>query len=53
MSGVLAVWGGGEGEDHGGLFVGAGGVFFDGGGDGWRFALRGGDGVVEGLETPC
>ena len=53
MSGVLAVWGGGEGENHGGFFVGAGGVSFNGGGDGWGFALRGGDGVVEGLETPC
>lgn len=53
VGGVRAVGGGGEGEDHGGFFVGAGGVFFDGGGYGGGFALGGGDGVVEGLETPC
>ena len=53
VGGVGAVGGGGEGQDHGGFFVGAGGVFFDGGGYGGGFALRGGDGVVEGLETPC
>ena len=52
VRGVLTVWGGREGEDHGGFLVGASGVSFDGGGDGGRFALRGGDGVVDGLETP-
>ena len=52
MGGVGTVGGGGEGEDHGGLFVGAGGVFFDGGGHDGGFALGGGDGVIEGLETP-
>lgn len=52
VRGVLAVWGGREGENHGGFFVGASGVSFDGGGDSWRFALRGRDGVVEALETP-
>ena len=53
VSVVRAVGGGGEGEDHGGFFVGAGGVFFDGGCYGGGFAVGGGDGVVEGLETPC
>lgn len=53
VGGVRAVGGGGEGEDHGGFFVSAGGVFFDGGGYGGGFALGGGNGVVEGLETPC
>ena len=53
MGGVRAVGGGGEGEDHGGFLVGAGGVLFDGGGDGGGFAVGGRDGVVEGLETPC
>ena len=52
VRGVLAVGGGREGEDHGGFFVGASGVSFNGGGDRWRFSLRGGDGVVDGLETP-
>ena len=47
-----AAGGGGEGEEHGGFFVGACGVFFDGGEDGRGFAVRGGHRVVEGLEAP-
>lgn len=43
---------GGEGEQDRGVFVGAGGVFFDGGEDGGGFAEGSGDGVVEGLEAP-
>lgn len=53
MRGVRAARGGGEGEEDGGLLVGAGGgVFFDSGEDGGGFAVGGGDGVVEGLEAP-
>lgn len=44
---------GGEGQDHGGHFVGAGaGVFVDGADDGGRLAGGGGLRVVEGLEDP-
>ena len=53
VGGVRAVRGGGEGEEYGGLLVGAGGVGFYGGGDVRGFAGGIGDGVVEGLETPC
>ena len=52
MGGVGAARGGGEGEEDGGFFVGAGGVSFDGGEDGGGLAVRGWDGVVEGLEAP-
>ena len=55
VSGVCAVaaGGGGEGEEHGGVFVGAGGgVFVHSGEDGGGFAVGGGDGVVERLEAP-
>lgn len=52
VGGVLAAGGRGEGQEHGGHFVCAGGVFFDGCDDGGGFAVGGGDGVVEGLEAP-
>lgn len=52
VGGVGAARGGGEGEEDGGFFVGAGGVSFDGGEDGGGLAVRGWDGVVEGLEAP-
>lgn len=50
---LLASGGGGEGEEHGGFFVGACGVFFYGGEDGGGFSLGRGDGVINRLKTPC
>lgn len=51
--GVGAAGAAGEGQDDGGVFVGAGrSVFGNGGGDGGGLAGGGRDGVVEGLETP-
>ena len=41
-----------EGEEDGGGFVGARGVFFHGGEDGGGAPVWGGEGVVEGLEAP-
>lgn len=42
-----------EGQDDGGVFVGAGrGVFGEGGGDGGGLPVGAGDGCVQGLETP-
>ena len=52
VGGVFAAGGRGEGEQDGGVLVSAGAVLFDGCEDGGGFAVRGGDGVVEGLEAP-
>lgn len=52
VGGMCAAGGGGEGEQDGSVFVGAGGVFLDGCEDGGGFAVGGGDDVVEGLEAP-
>jgi hypothetical protein len=51
--GVAAELGGaGEGEQHGGHLVGAGGVLFERGNDGRGLTCGFGLGVVEGLEYP-
>lgn len=53
MGCLRASWCGWECEQHRCFLVGAGGVLFYRGNDGWWFSLGDGHSVVDALEAPC